>query len=80
MPRPVVGHHRKIKLSQAVDHSTADTWDIDDRPYPVVLRGFLIDVPHGFGNVTDRGHRVGFVVRAIVSTCQPEPGLKMVAK
>jgi hypothetical protein len=38
-------------------------------PYPVGLAGLVIDIAHGFGDVTSSGHRVGLVVRAI----DPDP-------
>jgi len=65
----VVGHNRKVQLGQAVHHSTTDTGNVDDRPDPVVLPGFVIDVPHGLGDVACRGHGVGLVVGAV----HPDP-------
>ena len=39
-----VGHNRQVELGQAVHHSTGDTGNVDDRPHPVVLVRFCVDV------------------------------------
>jgi hypothetical protein len=57
-----VRHDRQFELGQAVHHSTTNARDIDDCPYPVVLPGFVINVPHRLGDVAGGDHGVGLVV------------------